>query len=73
MDKCFAAGPLVMLKTVVAFNVDYFGNEKGEVTPKDSPLLESEVCGRKTEKAQTVGIYRSPTLPRKKCVQYGGV
>ena len=39
MDKYFAAGPLVKLKTVVAFNIDYFGNEKGEVTPKDSPLL----------------------------------
>lgn len=29
MDKYFAAGPLVKLKTVVAFNIDYFGNEKG--------------------------------------------
>jgi hypothetical protein len=40
MDKYFAAGPLVKLKTVVAFNIDYFGNEKGEVTSKDSSLLE---------------------------------
>ena len=29
MDKYFAAGPLVKLKIVVAFNIDYFGNEKG--------------------------------------------
>jgi hypothetical protein len=41
MDNYFAAGPLVKLKTVVAFNIDYFGNEKGEVTPKGFPPLES--------------------------------
>jgi hypothetical protein len=41
MDKYFTAGPLVKPKTVVAFNIDYFGNEKGEVTPKEFPPLES--------------------------------
>jgi len=37
MDKYFAVGPLVRPETVVAFHIDDFGNEKGEVTPKDSP------------------------------------
>jgi hypothetical protein len=40
---------------MVAFIVDYFGNEKGEVTPKDSSLLESEDWG-KSEKAQMISM-----------------